>query len=201
MIERVDIMGDAEARRMFDEIGRQAPFAVSRTLNALANETQRTVQNQLGERFTLRRPDFVKRTIYRQPGEDSATKTKLEAAVRVHPDRNFLAKFEDGGEKTAKQGRMIAIPVDVRRNKSDIVTKANRPRELLRKPKVRIRNDAIVQRMGRAKAAVSRVLYVLKRSVSIEPRLHMADTAKDVVEQQFDRIATEQIEYALKTAK
>ena len=201
MIERVDIMGDAEARRMFDEIGRQAPFAVSRTLNALANETQRTVQNQLGERFTLRRPDFVKRTIYRQPGEDSATKTKLESAVRVHPDRNFLAKFEDGGEKTAKQGRMIAIPVDVRRNKSDIVTKANRPRELLRKPKVRIRNDAIVQRMGRAKAAVSRVLYVLKRSVSIEPRLHMADTAKDVVEQQFDRIATEQIEYALKTAK
>lgn len=201
MIDRIDVLGAPEAKRMFDEVGRQGPFALSRTLNALANATQKTVQNELGERFTLRRPDFVKRTIYRKPGEDFATKSKLEAAVRVHPDRNFLAKFEEGGTKTPRDGRVIAIPVDVRRNKSDIVAKANRPRELLKKPKVRILRDVIVQRMGRAKSAYSRVLYVLKRSVSIEPRLHMADTAKQVTEQNFDRIASDEIENALRSAR
>lgn len=201
MIDRIEVLGEEAARRMFDEIGRQGPFALSRTLNALANKTQQTVQNQLGERFTLRRPDFVKRTIYRKPGQDFATKSKLEAAVRVHPDRNFLAKFEDGGTKTSTSGSRLAVPIEVRRNKNEVITKANRPKALLNKPKVFKKGKLILQQVGRAKAAVTRVLYVLTRSVTIAPRLHMADTAKRVTEQDFARIAEAEIEHALRSAR
>ena len=201
MIDRIEVLGEEAARRMFDEIGRQGPFALSRTLNALANKTQQTVQNQLGERFTLRRPDFVKRTIYRKPGQDFATKSKLEAAVRVHPDRNFLAKFEDGGTKTSTSGSRLAVPIEVRRNKNEVITKANRPKALLNKPKVFKKGKLILQQVGRAKAAVTRVLYVLTRSVTIAPKLHMADTAKRVTEQDFARIAEAEIEHALRSAR
>jgi hypothetical protein len=201
VIDRIEVLGEEAARRMFDEIGRQGPFALSRTLNALANKTQQTVQNQLGERFTLRRPDFVKRTIYRKPGQDFATKSKLEAAVRVHPDRNFLAKFEDGGTKTSTSGSRLAVPIEVRRNKNEVITKANRPKALLNKPKVFKKGKLILQQVGRAKAAVTRVLYVLTRSVTIAPKLHMADTAKRVTEQDFARIAEAEIEHALRSAR
>lgn len=195
------VVGDKELARTLTEIGKQAPFALSLTLNRLANVAQKDVQNSLSSRFQLRRAQFVRNTIYRKPGEDTATKTKLEAGVRVDDRRNFLAKFEEGGRKTSIDGGRIAIPIAARRNKAEVITKANRPRAILNKKGYRIANDLIVQTVGRGKAAALRVWYKLVKDVPIRPRLEMAKTSQKAVDREWVRIANEAIDQAIRTAK
>lgn len=198
--------GAIETERSFAELGRQMPFARMTTLNGLANGTQSMTKDEVRNRFTLRRPDFILNTIYRKPGEDFATKTSPTAAVRINNDttskgyrKDFLAKFETGGTKSG-DGHRIAIPIDVRRNKNEIVTQANRPKQVLRKPKVRLFRTVIVQAIGRAKSATNRLLYILKPSVTIPDRLSMRENAERVVERDFDRIASDAVDRALRTA-
>jgi hypothetical protein len=189
------------------KIGEQAPFAMALTLNDTANAAQTAIRNGLSARFTLRRKDFILNTIYRQKGVDFATKRELSAAVRVNSERDVLAKFEDGGQKTPLVGRNVAIPLPgVKRNKNDIVTKANRPAGLIGKPGVaRIETKAgtfLVQtkRGGRGMGARTEFLYQLKPSVPIKPVLSFVKTANDEVDRVFVRLALAAIDYALATA-
>lgn len=111
IIARVE--GAEDVRRYLARAADQMPFVQSLSLNRMANEIQLAIQDGLPSRFTLRRPEFIRRTIYRRPGAwpqgDNSTKQELTAAVRIHPDRNLLAKFEEGGVKTAAGG-MLALP-------------------------------------------------------------------------------------------
>lgn len=201
MDTRLTVLGSDEAKAMFAEIGKQAPFALALTLNGLANGTQQETRREVRERFTLRRPDFVLNTIYRKPGEDVATKSKPEAGVRIDDRRDFLAKFEAGGVKQNTDGHRIAIPVDVRRNKNEIITTANRPKALLAKPRIALVGNIIRQAIGRGRAATTRVLYMLKPSVKIPDRLSMRENAEKVLSNDFDRIAGDAIDRALNTAR
>jgi hypothetical protein len=92
-------------------LSEQLPYAYSLAANQTINDAQKAIQATLPERFILRRADFISHTIYRKPGQDFATKTNLVAAVRVNPDRDFLAKFEDGGQKTSTTGKSLAVPI------------------------------------------------------------------------------------------
>lgn len=205
------VVGDKELARTLTEIGKQAPFALSLTLNRLANVAQKDVQNSLSSRFQLRRAQFVRNTIYRKPGVDFAGTGKGssfsksfyrgEAAIRVDDRRNFLAKFEDGGRKSSVDGGRIAIPIGARRNKAEVITKANRPRAILNKKGYRIANNLIVQTVGRGKAAALRVWYKLVKDVPIRPRLEMAKTSQRAVDREWKQIASAAIEQAMRTAK
>ncbi len=206
---RLTIHGDVAVRQQLQAIGRQAPYALSVALNNTANAVQSAVRDSLSDRFTLRRKTFVENTIYRQSGVDWATKTKPQATVRVRdtPDSkgrvpDFLAQHEDGGTKTPRDGRSIAIPLPgARRNKGDIVTVANRPRALLAKKQAFRKDDLLLKRTGRGKRAKLTALFVFKRSVRIRPRLGMEATAERVVPDVWERIAGAAIDRALATAK
>jgi hypothetical protein len=189
-----------EVLSFFESLSRQAPFAIKSALNDLMVHGQRLVQAQLGESFTLRRPEFIKRTVKVQQW---ATKTNLAAVIGIDPTRDFLAKFEEGGRKIPK-GRALAVPIAVRRTKSDIVIKSMRVRELqLRAHRtstgaVQLKGlkrtftvkgpsgGAILQRVGRKAKGSSlsaeimagsvRVAYAFKRSVPIPANLHFVET-------------------------
>jgi hypothetical protein len=197
----LQLVGRADVERALQGLGRQLPFARAQLLNQLANAAQAETRKHVEARFTLRRRDFVLRTIYRKPGEDFATKAVGLAAVRINEERDFLAKFEEGGIKRPREGRSVAIPVDARRNKSDIVTPANRPRAILQRPRFTRTETRIVQRVGRGKAARQRVWYVLKRFVRIPARLGMVDAARRSTARDFDRLAAAAIDQALRTAR
>jgi hypothetical protein len=197
MIE-MQMLGNNEVAEAVKGLGRQIPFARMLILNRLANAAQAETRKGIEARFTLRRRDFVLKTIYRKPGEDFATKTEGESAVRVNDERDFLAKFEEGGEKRPREGSSIAIPVNARRNKSDIVTAANRPRAILNRPNFRKTAQAITQRVGRGAKKTSRVWFVLKRRVRIPARLGMALAAKRATERDFARIAAQAIDEAMR---
>lgn len=203
----VSVTGIKELQAKLGKYSNQLPFAASKALNTTANQIQRAVQDDLATQFTLRRPDFIKRTIYRKPGEDFARKAFLVAAVRVDERRDLLAKFQKPGTKVPRQGRSLSLPGDVKRNKADIVTRGNRPRAFnLQKVGQLTRGDRrtfvierggapwlLLQRVGRStrrsragRAATGRdpqvrVLWIFKRSVRIPKRLPFYEQARRVV--------------------
>jgi hypothetical protein len=178
----------SEALTHMERLEKQMPFAISRALNRVANHAQAAVRDGIKRgAFTLRREQFVLNTV-KINREDRATKTKLNATVRIDPQRNILAKFEEGGIKTGRSGGRVAIPTDkVRRNKSDIVQKSQRPRALLDskaagRGKVFKTEKGIFKRVG-----VSTVmLFILRSVVRVRPTLNFKRNAADAVQRTWE---------------
>ena len=194
----------AELRR----IGDQAPFAMSLALNDTANAAQSAIRLGLSASFKLRRPDFILKTIYRAKATDFATKRSLQSTVRVNPERDVLAKFEDGGRKGPLVGQHVAVPLPaVRRNKSDIIPRSQRPSGLLGKAgveKITTKNGTfLVQHKGRSKGKGARTdfLYKLVPDVPIRPQLLFGQNATKAIDDAFVRLALSAIDRALITAR
>lgn len=199
---RLDVQVDHKAvTDALREFGRQIPFAMAKALNDVANDAQKDIQNSLPQRFTLRRPDFIKRTIKRDRA-DFATKSKLEATVRVDPARDVLAKFEAGGTKTPIAGRAIAIPTEnVRRTKTQLISEANRPAMLIATGKGISHRGLLLLKKGRGRAARFLTAYVFKRSVRIPKTLGFVETANAAVDRNWVRRAEAAVERAIGTMR
>lgn len=111
----------AQIDAMLKSLPANAKFGASVGMNRTANEMQDAIRQSLPGHFTLRRRAFIESTVYRKPGEDFASKDHLVAGVRIHDERNVLAKFEAGGFKTPMSGKTIAIPLAARPSKGAIV--------------------------------------------------------------------------------
>lgn len=183
---------------------KQIPFAHSLAINNTAKDAQGGIQSGYESRFTLRRPAFVK-----QEGAkitQFANKQKQEAIVRVSEKAGFLLKFEDGETKTPKDGKAIAIPLNVRRSKSDIIPKSQRPPALYAGKaaaagRVFSKGGLLLQRIGRGAAATLRVLYVWKPSVKVPALLQFTKTANEAVDKHWQRRALEAVDRAISTMK
>lgn len=104
--------GAEEINALLAKLPENARYGAALGMNRTMDEAQAEIRRGLSGKFTLRRKTFVENTIYRKPGEDWATKDKLEARVQVNADRNQLAKFEEGGDKGPTRGRKaLGIPV------------------------------------------------------------------------------------------
>jgi hypothetical protein len=198
----VKITGVAGVRSMLQTVQKQIPFAMATALNTTANAVQSEVRQGLNERFTLRRKAFIENTIYRQRGTDFATKSHFQAIVRVHPERDVLAKHERGGTKAPIDGKYLMLPTSaVRRTKRDLIAESQKPRALYGKKGVFKRGDVLYKESGRGKSRRLTALYVFKRSAKIRPRLGMQDTAHRVVPQVWPRLAAQALARALSTAR
>lgn len=195
----------------FDSLSKQAPYAISLGINNVMKLGQRREQEHLGQAFTLRRQQFIERTVKILA---FANKRTLTGVVGIDPTRDLLAKFEEGGRKTPRQGTALAVPVEVKRNKSDIVTKNMRIRALELRPvrskagKVQLKGKygtftiktptggAILQRTrGQVK-----VLYAFKRSVPIPKNLEFTQHILSAVDE-WPRLMGEAWDQAVRTAK
>ncbi len=188
--------GAEAAKASFAELGKHTGAAIADTLNPLANGTQAMTRDEIRRRMTLRRPTFVLNTIYRKPGEDFATPTKAQASVRVDPARDFLAKFETGGIKGPVEGNSIALPLGVRRLKSDIIRVRDRPRGLMGSKQV-VRVGDLLIRFQRKKITP---LYRFLRQVRIPDRMNMRQNAEKVVQREFETVAQRAIDKAIAKA-
>lgn len=189
----VKVRNEQAARSLLTDIRNRAPFAVATACNAIANGVQSEVRKSLSANFTLRRKLFIEQSIYRNRATDFAKKGQrlIQAIVRVNPERDYLAKFEDGEQKKPVNGLHVAIPLPkVRPSFGMIVKDRDRLPALRGIPSVRkITTQAgtfIVRDVkGRGKAfrgARTDFLYKLQRSVPIRPRLGMVKTFENVVD-------------------
>lgn len=121
---RVDT--NAAISKLSDLELRQLPFAMKLALNATALEIETEERKHVQSAFTIRRPWVI--TNIKIGKSDFATKDKASVTISV-PDDSVLVKFELGGVKTPRAGgKSIAIPLEAKRGKTDIVANSQRPR-------------------------------------------------------------------------
>ena len=103
----------------------QVPFATSLAINHTAKGIQAVQRDGMRRRFTIRRPYVLQGVKVSK----FSTKRDLEAIVEIDPSRGFLFKFEEGGT-TRPRGTRFAVPDEVRRGKTGVVSRVMRPRQL-----------------------------------------------------------------------
>jgi hypothetical protein len=202
----IKVEGVDAIKAALKEIGTKAPRALTLTLNKLADDGQQAVQASLPKSFTMRRIEFVKRTIYRK-GEDFATNARPRARFGVNPNQDVLAKFEESGSKVPRSGRSVAVPLlGVKPTPMTVVPKRMRPAALRTNEQVRkvvTPNGTFLVKNTQGKGAGRRTgwrtdfLYKLVPSVRISARLNFHAIAKKTIDATFVRTATAGIEAAL----
>ncbi len=211
MVE-MDVRGDfTPALRLFSAVERQIPYATAGAINTTLTTAQREIRGGLERRFTLRRKQFIERTI-KINRQDFATKTKLEGRLQVDRDRPVLAKHEHGGRKQPKSGH-LAIPTGTRHRrtkrfptlKSRYGPFRHQGRRLLGKDRTFIiatgSSAGLYQRTGRGRRSKIKQLYAFKRSVPIEARLRFVETATRVIHRDYARNFHRALDRAMHTAK
>lgn len=105
----------------------QIPYATSRAVNDLATEVQAAIQDGMRERFTIRR-DWVLKGV-RIAKFSNKKDNPIMATIDIAPDRDFMSKFESGGQKHSRVGKFVAVPTPaVRGSRAGIVPDSLRPR-------------------------------------------------------------------------
>lgn len=185
----------------------QVPFATSKAINRTLEQSQQGIRQHLntGGYFRLRRKEFVERTI-KINREDFATKRKLEGTIRVDPTRDVLAKFEEDREKRPRDGSHIAVPIEAKRNKAEVIPRAQRPKALLAAGKAFLGKTrkgtlAIMARVGRGRGTTLRTLFVLKPRVPIKPELRFRETVTRTADRNWRENMLQAFDDAMRTAK
>jgi hypothetical protein len=198
---KVDVQGLAPTQKYLSNIGRQVPFATALALTRTAKEIQREEIAHIRTAFTVR-GSWLRIGGKFGVGIVPASKENLVAVVESRAP--WLEAHEEGTVRTP-EGAHFAIPQkDIRRTKTQVIAKAQRPRALKRAFKVETkagRVPLLLQRVGRGKNSILRVMYQLTGRARIEPRLEFLRTGKAVVEKAWRRIFSEALDHAIHTAK
>lgn len=179
----------------------QFRFAVAKALTTTAKQVQTEVKARMPERFTIRRNWVVL-----QLKMKAADKRGLEAIV--YHNAPFMSMQETGGNKLAKR-RYIAIPTSaVKRTKSQVVAKSDRPQALMAKAKTAIieykgnKWIALQKReKGRGEGHKLRLLYLLIPQAHINKRLGLETDGVRILRANLAKNLQDAIDYAVRTAK
>jgi hypothetical protein len=227
----IHLNADAAISKLSDLELRQLPYAMKLGSQSHGRGNPGCAVSSPRQAFTIRRPWVQKYGIKIGKG-DFATKEKAWVTIQINPDADFLIKFEDGGLKRPRgSAQALAIPIEARRNKADIVQASQRPRAfqfqrasssvgsrttiyrgnnntmLLQKPDG---SGVILQRMARAQKGVKRgpgqdphlkLLYILRPTAPIKPTLQFYEIGKRVGHERFAINMQGMLAYAIKTAK
>lgn len=142
-----------------------------------------------------------------------ANKRRLSATVQIEPlggqrTADILAKFEEGGTKRPREGRHLAVPIEARRTKRGIISRAQRPRAFqfreIGKSIVGLKRTFLIPRVGifqrRGKRKV-RLLYASERTVPIPAALGFVENATRVVRVMFRRRFRKAFQQAVRMAR
>lgn len=187
---------------------KQLPFAFSKTLNDTAFQVRKTVTGPTYNRaFDVKNSKFSGQSFR----VFKATKRKLEASVTQVKVRQLyrgnLKMHAEGGIKRPRAGN-IAIPSDkmkAKRTRTGRIGQANRPRQLLEKPRTFIAvmpsgNRGIWQRRGNKRLPID-LLYTLDSSVRITKSYMFFEDGSKVVRKKLQRNFSKAFDQAMKTRK
>jgi hypothetical protein len=159
----------------------QLPYAISLAVNETAKAAQREVRAHIRQAFTLRRPQFVLNTVkiekYDFANKRNPTVFRLKIDDQVYKNsrrRDFLAKFEEAGEKTATDDVAfpIAIPTkELRPSFRELVRPRFYPGNLRLAPKRVGAGEIIPARQKRTSGGVVQWQGKLRTFV-LDPRFH-----------------------------
>ena len=197
---RVDILGLEATTKHIYNVAKQIPFATALALTRTAKEIQREEITHIRTAFTVR-GSWLREGGRFGVGIVPASKENLVAVIESRAP--WLEAHEEGTVRTP-EGAHFAIPQkDIRRTKTQVIARSQRPKALKRAFKVETMRGVplLLQRVGRGKKSILRVMYQLTGRAKIEPRLRFFGTGKTVVEKVWRRIFSEALDRAIRTAK
>lgn len=197
---------------------KQIKFAAAVALTKTAKQIQNSVQQSMPQKFTLRRQWIVK-------GIRITPAKKTDLTAYVYSKDAFMERQEEGGIKMGTPGGgdfsssslpqtggrrvrpamgRVAVPTEkVRRTKSEIIRKSELPAGLGTKAFVIDAGNGLsllARRFAKGKRAGMQVLYLLKRSTKVKPRLGLKEIAQKVVTRRFADVFSEAMQNAINTA-
>lgn len=185
-------------QRFFRDIERQIPFAMSLALNQTAADVQERLRAELDRHFTIRSPWTAK-------GIQVQRSTKRDLRAVIGSRDEYMARQALGGVKTAQGGKLVGIPVGVRKRRSDKTPRSKWPGAMAKRKNVYIAETsggpAMFRKVGRGNKARTELLYLLRPEVKVEPEWPFLDTVEQVVEEKWASNAEKALARALKTAK
>ena len=194
---------ESDLRRAIEQLRslaalKQVQFATAKALTLTAVEVQRQVRAEMPARFTIRRQWIVNGIRV-----EKATKANLVATVFSRDA--FMGLQEFGGQKDPRK-RFIAIPTKaVRRTKSDIIAKSDRPQNLGARAEVIEYKGNKWLALKRARSGRSgnelRLLYLLVPRAQLHERLGLREIGTRVTRERFTPIWRQCLEDALRTSR
>lgn len=160
----------------FLNLDRQIVFAAAVALTTTAKQAQESSINAVRSTFTTRGNWFL-------PGNKFGVRVtparKENLSASVHTEADWLALHEKSGTKTPK-GRSLAVPTEnVRRTKRQLITRAQRPKNLKRAFVIKTRSGPVLFQRKNKRLIVA--LYNLepkgrirKASTVVEPTVKVA---------------------------
>jgi hypothetical protein len=160
-------------------ITKQLPFAAARALTLTAQDAQAAIRASMPNRFTIRNA-WSQRGIIIQPA--SKNKFPMKSAVMVGDNWSYLFMQESGGEKLPFSSAHLAVPEDVRTSALQILRRTLRPKALLQRKDVFIKNGpgGVQFIMQRLPGDRMKMLYLLTPSGNVKPRLGLAEQAEQI---------------------
>jgi hypothetical protein len=185
-----------------DLVNKQLPFATARALTLTAQDAQAAIRTGMQQRFTIRNA-WSQRGIIVKPADKNVIPAR--SAVMVGDIWNYLFLQESGGEKTPTSSLHIAVPEDIRSSPTQILRRQLRPRALLARKDVFIKdlgggNQAIYQRVGKGGRNL-KLLYILVSETHVKPRLGLAETAQKIGNERWAINFAASLEAALISAR
>lgn len=176
----------------------QFAFATAKALTQTAYDVQQELRKNMPQRFILRRQWIVQGIRV-----DKATKTNLTATV--YSRDKFMERQEFGGTKSPLRN-YIAIPTKmVRRTKTDMIAKSDRPGQLGDKAAIVDYNGHkwLALKKGRKGAGGQqmRLLYLLVPRAQIKERLGLNKDGMKIARAKFAQNLQDALEYAVRTAR
>jgi hypothetical protein len=176
----------------------QFRFATAKALTQTAVDVQKEVRKNMPSRFIIRRQWVINGIMI-----ERATKANLEASV--YSRDKFMGLQEFGGQKGPLRN-YLAIPTSmVRRTKTDIIAKSDRPGALGDKVSIIDFNGhkwlALKKPRKGANGAKLRLLYLLIPRAQIKKRLGLELDGMRVAKANFATNLQSALEQAMRTAR
>lgn len=225
---RITTNAGAVARALKGFFRDQVPFALSVGINETAKDAQAAQIGGMAQRFTIRRQSWVNRAIKIKP---FSTKRSLTATIQVEPQggggrADILTRHEERGQRQGQVGggRSLAVPLEARRSKRDLVRKRDRPKSFsfervqTRGPNEIFRGNRrtfmvrapdgsgwILRRVGPGESGRlfegTKVLFRLKPETRIPGDLRFVATITATVAQRFELNFSRAFDHAVRTPR
>lgn len=197
----------------------QVPYATARAINLVSQDAQSSIREGIHQRFVVRRPTFIDRSIKIKP---FATKQTLTATISVSPPagaKDVLSQHEEGGEKVSQRTSPtnvalrggpnvvesqphIAVPSEnIRPDIASLIPARKRPARLIHTFKIdRGDKELLFMVVGRGSSRTVELAYTLLPQVRLQPRLEFISTATTTVSERWNQRFNEAWQYAIETS-
>ena len=187
-------MDTKQIRKQLSNLAREIPYATAVSLTKTAQDVQKDLIEHTKRVFTIRR-NWLEKGKY---AIRITPATKLTLQSRVWNDAPWMNLFEEGGTRKP-QKRFFAVPqAEVKRNKKDMITKSNRPRNLTRSFLIKQKDTNRLMIFKRVSKKKIKFMYALSPDARIKSMWDFVKTGTVSIRRHWEKNVNEVLQKLLK---